>query len=174
MRQLYPTGKQAKRLAKVGTVLTISLLSLGSASAQPVSASPQFVAKAQALRPQPLAPRVTSPVIVQEVVVESDQAEAEPVAEPVATKSVQKTVKKSSGGGGDILARIRGCESGGRYNAVSGSGKYRGAYQFDHRTWAGVGGSGDPAAASAAEQDARASALYARRGGSPWPVCSRQ
>ena len=34
-----------------------------------------------------------------------------------------------------------------------------------------VGGTGDPAAASEAEQDARAAMLYAQAGASPWPVC---
>lgn len=69
--------------------------------------------------------------------------------------------------------RLRNCESGGNYQAVSGSGRYRGAYQFDQRTWESVGGVGDPAAASPEEQDARAKMLYARRGRSPWPVCGR-
>ena len=34
-----------------------------------------------------------------------------------------------------------------------------------------VGGSGDPAAASPAEQDMRAQMLYEQSGSSPWPVC---
>lgn len=76
-------------------------------------------------------------------------------------------------GGGSALASIRACESGGDYSAVSPGGQYRGAWQFDARTWASVGGSGDPAAASPAEQDLRAAKLYAQRGGQPWPVCSR-
>jgi hypothetical protein len=44
-------------------------------------------------------------------------------------------------------------------------------YQFSYGTWAGVGGSGDPAAASAAEQTARAQALYERSGAGQWPHC---
>ncbi|MFN8050736.1 MAG: transglycosylase family protein [Acidimicrobiales bacterium] len=70
-------------------------------------------------------------------------------------------------------AKLRACESGGNYRAVSASGKYRGAYQFDYRTWAGLGGAGDPAAAPPAEQDARAKLLYSQRGWRPWPVCGR-
>jgi septal ring factor EnvC (AmiA/AmiB activator) len=70
-------------------------------------------------------------------------------------------------------ARLRACESGGNYQAVSASGRYRGAYQFDQRTWESVGGVGDPAAAPPEEQDARAKMLYSRRGRSPWPVCGR-
>lgn len=69
------------------------------------------------------------------------------------------------------LDRIAQCESGGSPTAVSPDGTYRGKYQFDYQTWASVGGSGDPAAASEAEQDMRARMLYARRGSSPWPVC---
>lgn len=77
----------------------------------------------------------------------------------------------SSGGGGGNLASIRACESGGNYGAVSSSGQYRGAYQFDLQTWQSVGGSGDPAGASPAEQDARADQLWSQRGSNPWPNC---
>ncbi len=70
-------------------------------------------------------------------------------------------------------AALRQCESSGNYRAVSASGLYRGAYQFDLGTWAGVGGSGDPAAAPPAEQDHRAQVLWSQRGPSPWPVCGR-
>lgn len=71
------------------------------------------------------------------------------------------------------LARIGACESGMRASAVSAGGTYRGMFQFDLATWRGVGGSGDPAAASVAEQWGRALLLYARRGAQPWPVCGR-
>ena len=72
---------------------------------------------------------------------------------------------------GGTLDNIAACESGGNPGAVSPSGQYRGKYQFDYGTWRSVGGSGDPAAASEAEQDRRAAMLYAQRGSSPWPVC---
>lgn len=68
---------------------------------------------------------------------------------------------------------LRNCESGGNYRAVSPSGLYRGAYQFDLGTWATVGGSGDPAVAPPEEQDHRAQVLWSQRGASPWPVCGR-
>jgi hypothetical protein len=80
----------------------------------------------------------------------------------------------SSGGVNSHLDSIKACESGGNYGAVSRSGKYRGAYQFSRETWAGVGGSGDPAAASSAEQDKRAQMLYDRSGAGQWPVCQRR
>ena len=74
-------------------------------------------------------------------------------------------------GGGCSLDDIRRMESGNKYGAVSRTGKYRGAYQFDQRTWESVGGTGDPAAASPEEQDARAAELMRRRGTQPWSVC---
>jgi hypothetical protein len=86
------------------------------------------------------------------------------------------TSAQSSGGGTSsaptaALARIAQCESGGDPTAVSASGVYRGKYQFTRETWADMGGSGDPAAASEAEQDRMAAKLYAQRGSAPWPVC---
>ncbi|MDQ3320500.1 MAG: transglycosylase family protein [Actinomycetota bacterium] len=77
------------------------------------------------------------------------------------------------GGASPALEAIANCESGGDPSAVAGGGTYRGKYQFSRETWAGVGGSGDPAAASEGEQDRRAATLYARTGSSSWPVCGR-
>jgi len=72
-----------------------------------------------------------------------------------------------------VLREIAACESGGDPGAIGGGGLYRGKYQFSFGTWASVGGSGDPAAASEAEQDMRAARLYAGAGAAPWPVCGR-
>ena len=78
-------------------------------------------------------------------------------------------------GGGDAAglnwAALAACESGGRANAVSASGKYHGLYQFSVSTWAAVGGAGLPSEASAEEQTARAQALYNRSGAGQWPHC---
>lgn len=71
------------------------------------------------------------------------------------------------------LEAIAACESGGDPAAVDSSGTYHGKYQFSTATWQGVGGSGDPAAASEAEQDQRAAMLYARSGAGQWPVCGQ-
>jgi hypothetical protein len=85
----------------------------------------------------------------------------------------------SSGGGGStnsgssasaVLERIAECESGGDPTADTGNGYY-GKYQFSRATWRRMGGSGNPAHASEAEQDQRAAALYAREGSAPWPNC---
>jgi hypothetical protein len=68
----------------------------------------------------------------------------------------------------DDWARLRQCEASGRYDIVSASGKYYGAYQFDLPTWRGVGGTGLPHQAAPAEQDFRALYLYRMRGWQPW------
>lgn len=68
---------------------------------------------------------------------------------------------------GGALSRIAACESHGDIHAVNPNGHY-GKYQFDQQTWNSVGGSGNPAAASEAEQDMRAAKLYAQRGSAPW------
>lgn len=70
-----------------------------------------------------------------------------------------------------ILERIAACESRGNPRAIGGGGSFRGKYQFTYGTWGAVGGKGDPAAASEAEQDRRAALLLKRSGTSPWPVC---
>ena len=80
-------------------------------------------------------------------------------------------VARDASAGSSRLERIARCESGGDPEAVSASGQYRGKYQFDRATWRALGGHGDPARASEAEQDRRAAALLARRGTAPWPTC---
>ncbi len=73
---------------------------------------------------------------------------------------------------GTLLQRIAQCESGGNPSAVSADGAYRGKYQFSLTTWRELGGTGDPAAAPEATQDAIAAKLLAQRGTSPWPNCA--
>jgi Transglycosylase-like domain/Putative peptidoglycan binding domain len=69
-----------------------------------------------------------------------------------------------------ILEQIAQCESGGDPTTDTGNGYY-GKYQFSRATWRSVGGRGNPARASEAEQDMRAARLYRRVGSSAWPVC---
>ncbi len=71
------------------------------------------------------------------------------------------------------LQAIARCESGGDPRAISAGGSYRGKYQFSYSTWRSVGGTGDPARASEAEQDRRAAKLYRTGGPGHWPVCGR-
>jgi hypothetical protein len=68
------------------------------------------------------------------------------------------------------LEAIAACESGGNPSTDTGNGFY-GKYQFTLATWQAVGGSGNPAQASEAEQDRRAAALLAQAGPGQWPVC---
>lgn len=80
---------------------------------------------------------------------------------------------------GGVLALRRACESGGDYGAVSKSGKYRGAYQFDQGSWNSAARAAkrpdlvgvDPARASVADQDAMAVVWERVHGGDPWPNC---
>jgi hypothetical protein len=69
------------------------------------------------------------------------------------------------------LRSIAWCESKNDPHAIGGGGAYRGMYQFSFSTWAVVGGSGDPAAASRWEQTWRAWLLLSRHGSGHWPVC---
>ncbi|MBX6421743.1 MAG: transglycosylase family protein [Nevskia sp.] len=68
------------------------------------------------------------------------------------------------------LLTLRLCESGGDYHINTGNGYY-GAYQFDLRTWHGLGYDGLPSDAPPAVQDEAVRRLYALRGWQPWPVC---
>jgi len=83
-----------------------------------------------------------------------------------------RTASASTADQSTLLERIAQCESGGDPTVVSQSGMYRGKYQFSRATWRAVGGTGDPAAASEAEQDKRAAILLDVQGPGAWPVCS--
>ncbi len=71
------------------------------------------------------------------------------------------------------FARLRQCESGGDYRVNTGNGYY-GAYQFDLRTWRGLGYDGYPHTASSTTQDRAAQELQEDRGWAPWPACARK
>ncbi|WP_251058701.1 resuscitation-promoting factor, partial [Streptomyces sp. ISL-87] len=97
----------------------------------------------------------------------------EPVTQlvKVGTRPLPTSVAGADGLDWGALAR---CESGGRPAATDASGTYGGLYQFDVRTWQGLGGSGRPQDASGAEQTYRAKKLYVQRGAAPWPHCGRR
>ncbi len=107
---------------------------------------------------------------------EAIEAEVAALAARLAAEEAARAAAGRSGGGGgggsrcggNALECIKQCESHGDYGAVSSGGTYRGAYQVAQGTWESVGGTGDPAAASPEEQDARAQALYDRSGSAPW------
>jgi uncharacterized protein YabE (DUF348 family) len=85
----------------------------------------------------------------------------------VGTKPKPATSTATPSADGLNWAALAECESGGNPRAVNPAGYY-GLYQFSKSTWASVGGSGNPIDASAAEQTARAQALYARGGAGQW------
>jgi uncharacterized protein YabE (DUF348 family) len=93
-----------------------------------------------------------------------------PVAEQVTVGTKERPANSPTADGLNWAALAQ-CESGGRPDAVSSNGKYRGMYQFSTSTWASVGGDGDPAAAAADEQTYRAQLLYQRSGAGQWPRC---
>ncbi|WP_276615821.1 ubiquitin-like domain-containing protein [Streptomyces sp. A0592] len=103
----------------------------------------------------------------------ADEVVREPVAQlvRVGTRPLPSSV---SGTDGLNWAALAQCESGGRPSATDASGTYGGLYQFDVRTWQGLGGSGRPQDATAGEQTYRAKKLYVQRGASPWPHCGRR
>ena len=117
---------------------------------------------------------------MQRVAAEQAAAAARAEAERVAAEQAAAAARTSSSSMGGGWAALRRCESGGDYGAVSAGGSYRGAYHFSRSTWNTVASSSyphlvgvDPAAASPADQDAMAMALYRSSGSSPWPHCGR-
>jgi len=79
----------------------------------------------------------------------------------------------ASAASAEDFARLRQCESGGNYSTNTGNGFY-GAYQFDVRTWRGLGYQGLPSNAAPSTQDTAARTLQSQRGWQPWPACSRK
>jgi peptidoglycan hydrolase-like protein with peptidoglycan-binding domain len=95
------------------------------------------------------------------------------IAGPQTLAALGVPAQSSSADTDTILERIAECESGGDPTMDTGNGYY-GKYQFSRATWRSVGGRGNPARASEAEQDRRAARLYRREGTKPWPVCGRR
>lgn len=71
------------------------------------------------------------------------------------------------------LAKLRGCEAGGKYDRNSGNGYY-GAYQFDIGTWGNYGGYARADLAPPEVQDQKTWETYKRRGWAPWPGCTKK
>ncbi|QGQ20168.1 DUF348 domain-containing protein [Cellulomonas sp. JZ18] len=117
---------------------------------------------------------------VEEVVAVGTKARPAPKpaarpAAPAASAASAAPGPIAAGGSADSLnwAALAKCESGGRVDAVSSTGKYHGLYQFSVATWQSVGGAGLPSQASAEEQTARAKMLYNRSGAGQWPHCGK-
>ena len=95
-----------------------------------------------------------------------------PADAPALSEDPPSAETASAGAPTAKLASIAQCESGGDPTAISSTGQYRGKYQFSRETWRAMGGSGDPAAASEAEQDRLAAVLMERQGPGAWPNCA--
>ncbi len=100
----------------------------------------------------------------------STTVERAPVTEQVSVGTKARPTNSPSADGLNWAA-LAACESGGRPNAVSSTGKYHGLYQFGVGTWQAVGGTGLPSQASPDEQTYRAQLLYQRSGAGQWPHC---
>lgn len=110
---------------------------------------------------------VNAPVAVQSEVATNPSAGTAPVIRSTYTAASANY----DAGDGSVWDRIAACESGGNWAINTGNGFY-GGLQFTLGSWAGVGGSGNPADASRAEQISRAQMLQARQGWGAWPACS--
>jgi uncharacterized protein YabE (DUF348 family) len=105
---------------------------------------------------------------------ETSRKEIQSVVQEEPKKQIEivgtKLTNTFSGSFGEALARLRGCEAGGRYDRNSGNGYY-GAYQYNISTWANYGGYRLASDAPPAMQDERAWQTYKSRGWQPWPSC---
>jgi hypothetical protein len=126
--------------------------------------STQLVNGAQAYQVAQLIPELPAP-------------EPEPAAAPEMVRWPAPVMQAQASSGSSFLDCVRARESGGDYTVhnYGGSGA-SGAYQFLPSTWNNTAASAgrpdligvDPAAASPADQDAMAAALYGQQGSSPW------
>ena len=94
---------------------------------------------------------------------------------PVATLSTLSTLSTlaTTAVTDDVWAKLRKCETGGRYDLNTGNGYY-GAYQFAAKTWAKLGYAGLPHQAAPEVQDEAARKLLSKLGWGQWPSCSRK
>jgi Transglycosylase-like domain len=122
--------------------------------------------------PPPAEPAVVATAVAPPVVVDAAPAPLAAVR-PTAAPSARAASRPGSGSaslsGG--WACIAAHESGGNPHAVSAGGYY-GMFQFSLSTWHSVGGSGNPANASAQEQLTRAQMLQARSGWGQWSTAA--
>jgi len=105
----------------------------------------------------------------------ADRGATAPIAPGATTATTPRNGRWPAVAGGPsraVLERIAWCESRGNPQSIGGGGQFRGKYQFMQSTWEAMGGTGDPAAASEAEQDYRAALLFVKWGPGQWPVCA--
>ncbi|MCU7558095.1 transglycosylase family protein [Macrococcus sp. TMW 2.2395] len=145
----------------------------------PVAQAVQTSAPKAATVPQQAVPQQSAhaaqtqsaPKAVQQTQAVQTQAASQPVQQsaPVQQPATQQTAAQT-GGNSSVDAHLRMImqrESGGNPAAVNPAGYY-GLFQFSPQTWAAVGGTGNPAQASAEEQWKRARILYTQYGAQHW------
>lgn len=138
--------------------------------AAPVSAPVATQNTAATVQPQPQAQPVQQTqkaVRVQQAPVQQAPVQQAPVQQ---TKRVAVEQTSAPAGNSSVDAHLRLImqrESGGNPRAVNAAGYY-GLFQFSPQTWAAVGGTGNPAQASEAEQWKRARMLYTQHGAQHW------
>jgi hypothetical protein len=111
-----------------------------------------------------------------EVAAATAERERVAAAAAAAARTRRTPSSTSSGSSGNVLDCIKHRESRGHYGAVNGSSGAAGAYQFMPGTWNSTARSAgrsdlvgvNPAAASAADQDALARHLLSTQGLGPW------
>lgn len=150
--------KSTKKVAQATN--TVAKAPVTKAEAQPVQAPAQQAPAPVQKAPVQQAPAQQAP---------AQQAPAQQTQAPAQKAPVQQT-SAAAGGNSAVDAHLRVImqrESGGNPRAVNPAGYY-GLFQFSPQTWAAVGGTGNPAEASEAEQWKRARILYTQVGASQW------
>ena len=155
-------------------------------STAPVTSSPPATSP-PATSPRPrtaIATTASRSVVVATTVLDSAPSTATTasrsvVVATIALDSAPSTAADPVGTGADpsasvdVWAKLRKCESGGRYDINSGNGYY-GAYQFAAKTWTKLGYEGLPHQAAPEVQDEAARKLQTKAGWGQWPACSRR
>ena len=160
---MFATKKKLIGLAVMGTLAVTGVTQAGAESQAQSHEHARHSAQAEV--------RNRMVAVTQRREVAKRKAKAERNAPATSSTTGAVSSPERYGVSQSTLDTIAACESGGDPTAVSAGGTYRGLYQFDEGTWESVGGTGDPAAASPAEQSMRAAMLYSQSGSSPWPVC---
>lgn len=136
--------------------------------AAPVSAPVTTQNTAATAQPQAQPVQQTQKAVrVQQAPVQKVPVQQAPVQQ-TKRAAVQQTSAPAGNSSVDAHLRlIMQRESGGNPRAVNAAGYY-GLFQFSPQTWAAVGGTGNPAQASEAEQWKRARILYTQHGAQHW------
>ncbi|MGV2928968.1 LysM peptidoglycan-binding domain-containing protein [Macrococcus capreoli] len=168
-----PVKKKNVKVAPVTTPVSqaIQTPAAPKAATVPQQTVPQQSAHAAQTQSAHAAQTQSAPKAVQQTQAVQTQAASQPVQQsaPVQQPATQQTAAQT-GGNSSVDAHLRMImqrESGGNPTAVNPAGYY-GLFQFSPQTWAAVGGTGNPAQASAEEQWKRARILYTQYGAQHW------